>query len=79
MKTINDRWLEFRNQCYPHGMTLEQERQVWRAFWAGAFVTFNAITQCSEHPDNEAEFLLSKIQTEIEQAIQSHISTITSQ
>ena len=53
MKTMQDEWREYRDACYPDGLSAVQSRETHQAFMAGALVAGLAIASCSTVPEAE--------------------------
>jgi hypothetical protein len=53
VKTMHDEWREYRDACYPDGLSEVQSRETQQAFMAGALVASLEIADCSTVPEPE--------------------------
>lgn len=44
MPTLQQKWIEYRNACFPQGVSGVQEKECRQAFFAGAFSFFNIMS-----------------------------------
>lgn len=70
MTRLRDEWQRFKSAVYKEGMFPEQEKQIHRAFFAGAFVTFLLVEHASDNStDEEALVRLTQLKAEIDQTM----------
>lgn len=67
---LHDEWQRFKSAIYKDGMFPEQEKQIHRAFFAGAFITFLLVENVPDGcTDEEALVRLTQLKAEIDQTM----------
>lgn len=71
MNTFKEEWDLYKKAAYPNGFGSEQqERQIFQAFYSGAFAMIILWAEISDTPECEAVKELGKLENEIRQAIE---------
>ena len=60
--TLQDKWREYRDACYPDGISGIQNREIHQAFFAGALIAFTTTDNNSKGlSDEEGAVQLGKL------------------
>jgi len=62
---LQDLWKEYRDACWPKGMSAVQNRECHGAFMAGALCFSMAMDLIAELPEKEAMVVLAKLKNEV--------------
>lgn len=76
MKTINERWQQYRHLVYPDGVTSDQKHQLHKAFFAGALEMHDAMVELAKEPQDAAVRKVGELKREVLEAIGAHVQNI---
>lgn len=65
MKTMAEKWLEYRDLIYPQGVSAVQDRECELAFMAGGITVYTAMLKAGELSDREAARALKRLEAEL--------------
>jgi hypothetical protein len=79
IKTMQQWWREYRDACYPKGLSAIQNRECHQAFFAGALCAINSMNALSELPEDNAVAELSKLTAECVEICQARAFVLKTQ
>lgn len=77
MTTLNEKWKEYRDTCYPKGCHPVQNKECHQAFFCGALLAMELMIERSKKlPEEQAEKDVEALMTEAMQTCKSSVDLI---
>ena len=67
MKTLNEQWKQYRDACYPQGLSATQSMECHQAFMAGALAAMLSVQEASALPEPADLAAVGKLTGEVQE------------